>query len=502
MCFFCVPLGTVNRISRGSARHGSLSSDVARPGFLLVEALVGIGVFAIFLAGVGMTLLYGQENTIMAGDRTRATNVSLRALEAVRGIRDASFASLTAGTKGVAVGGGGAWGFVATPQTVTGSFVSSVTLTASGADWMKVDALTKWKRGYARSGSVLVSAELANWRTTTALGDWRSPAVDGTYSPGGSVLFGRSALKGSTLFVTAGDSVGLYVLNVSNPASPARLASSFSVGAAAYDVAVRGNRLYVVTADSNAELKVYDVTTPSSPTAVTTVNIQGSGRGRSLAITDRVLLLGATQSGLGTENELYSFDISGTGSSIPVIDTKDDTGDLLALATSGTGVYAASTDDSAELRAFLISSTGTLALSAAPAYSLSADAQSIFVTGTSALVGTLRGAIQEMVLFNVRPTTPALSSPGPWYHEGSGSVVGTAMDPSRCVGFLAADTGHKAFQVVHVRDTSLLSELATYDSSSGKGRAVLYDPVRDRVYLSTDQSLVVFRPGTSTGSCP
>jgi type II secretory pathway pseudopilin PulG len=496
--FFCavlLPLRTVKRPAHGQAR----------PGFLLVEALIGIAVFAIFLSAVGATLLYGQESTIMAGDRIRATAVGMRALEAARAVRDGSFSSLAAGTYGARVGPSGAWSLSPGTLTLTGGYVTSLTLTASGADWMKLDARTTWKRGYARSGAVLISTDVTDWRGTTVRGDWRSPTVEGTFAPGGTPQFGRGAVAGSALFVTAGNSIGLYVIDVSDTASPTQLATSFSLGAAAYDVAVRGTRLYVATADANAEVQVFDISDPNAPAPVASLNIGGSARVRSLAITDRVLLVGANASGVGAENELYAYDISGTGSSIPLLDAEDDAGNVTAIAVSGTGVYVASSQDSYELRAYRIDGSGSLSVMAVPGYNLSdrtLDAQAIAVTGTSALLGTLKGSVQEAVVFSLRPTVPAVSSPGPWYHEGSGSVLGVAMDPSRCVGFLAADSGHKALQVVHVRDTSMLAELASYDSSSGKGRGVLYDPVRDRAYLSTERAVLVFEPAASTGTCP
>ncbi len=477
----------------------------AHPGFLLIEALIGIAVFSIFLGGVAATLLYGQENTIMAGNRIRGVSVSVRALEAARAVRDGSFASLAAGTYGVQIGSDGKWSLVPSIQTITGSYITSITLTASGATWMRADALTKWKHEYTRSGSVLLSTDFTNWRSTSSLGDWRTPTIDGTFAPGGNVLFTRAAIGGSTLYITSANSVGLYVVDITNTASPAQLATGFSLGVAAYDVAVRGNRLYVVAADANAELKVYNIADPNAPTLVTSVDLLGSSRARSLAITDQVLLVGLTQSAVSGEDELLAYNISSTGSSIPLIDSEDDAGSVYAIATSGTGVYLASSQDSYELRAYRIYDSGSLVLATVPGYNLgdrTLDAQSIAVTGTSALLGTLKGSIQEMILFNARPQVPTLSSTGPWYHEGSGSIVGAAMDPSRCVGFLAADSGRKALQVVHVRDTSSLTELATYTSSSGKGRGVLYDPVRDRVILLTDQSVHIFKPATSTGTCP
>ena len=481
--------------------HGS-----ARPGFLLVEALIGIAVFVLFAGAIGGTLLYGQENTIMAGDRMRATSAALKALEAARAVRDGSYGSLASGTYGVKVGASGLWTLVANaPQTTTGSYTTTLTLTASGSSWMRADARTVWKHGYARSGAVLVSTDITNWRTTTSLGDWRTPMVEGTYQPGGNILFGRAAIAGSTLFVATGNSEGLYILDISNTASPSRIASSFSLGSVAYDVAVRGNRLYIVTADSSAELKVYSIANPAVPTLITSIDVPGSSRARSLAITDQILLVGLTASAVAGENELLSYDISSTGSTVSLVDGENDAGDVLEISVSGTGVYIASSQDSYELRAYVISDSGALSLSSVPGYNLSdrtLDAQVIAVTGTSAVLGTLKGSIQEMVVFNLQSQVPAVSASGPWYHEGSGSVVGADMDRSRCYAFVAADSGRKALQVVLLRDTSSLTELATYNATTGKGRSVLYDPVRDRVILSTDQAVLIFSPATSTGTCP
>jgi hypothetical protein len=273
----------------------------------------------------------------------------------------------------------------------------------------------------------------------------------------------------------------------------------------AYDVAVRGNRLYIVTADSSAELKVYSIANPAVPTLITSVDLPGSSRARSLAITDQMLLIGLTASAVAGENELLSYDISSTGSTVSLVDGENDTGDVLEISVSGTGVYIASSQDSYELRAYAIYDSGSLSLSSVPGYNLSdrtLDGQVIAVTGTSAVLGTLKGSIQEMVVFNLRAEVPSVSSSGPWYHEGSGSVIGVDMDRSRCYAFVAADSGRKALQVVLLRDTSSLTELATYNATTGKGRNVLYDPVRDRVILSTDQAVLIFSPAASTGTCP
>jgi len=76
------------------------------------------------------------------------------------------------------------------------------------------------------------------------------------------------------------------------------------------------------------------------------------------------------------------------------------------------------------------------------------------------------------------------------------------MDPSRCYGFVSALSNRKAFQVFNVRNKSTLAELTTYTSTTGVGRGLVYDLIRDRVYLITDRSLLVMKPATATGVCP
>src|ERR1700727_33791 len=64
------------------------------PGFLLVEAVLGIAILALFLTAVYSALFHGLQATVAAGDRSRAAYVSNQALEAVTAIRDRDFGAL------------------------------------------------------------------------------------------------------------------------------------------------------------------------------------------------------------------------------------------------------------------------------------------------------------------------------------------------------------------------------------------------------------------------
>lgn len=480
----------------------------ARPGSLLLEALLGVVIFSFFLSAVGVSLIIGQEGSINAGDRVRGVLYAQKTIEASRSIRDGSFSSVTAGTHGMTLSPS-TWMYAGT-GTVAGNYTMKVAVSSLGTGWLQLTGQASWKRGYNRAGSAALVTELTDWRTAGSIGNWGSITLESSYAGAGTPLFTSGVVAGNTLFV-AGDASsggnGLYLLDISNTASPARLASSFNLGYTAYALAVRGKRLYVLTSDPSAEIKAYDITTPSSfssSSLVTTYNLPGSARGRAMVLDGTTLLVGSTYSAVSGEQELNAFNVTNSGS-VVLYGGLDDTGGVNGIAVTGTAAYLATTLDTGELRVADIENPASPVLAAGNGYNLSdrtSDGLSVAVTGTSALIGTqANSGIQEMVLFDTENAGVPVPPPGPWYHEGSGSLVGIGMDPTRCVAFLAAQSGHKALQVVNMRNKNSLPEVAAYDATA-LGRGLLYDPVRDRLYLFTSASVYIFKPGASTGTCP
>lgn len=480
----------------------------ARPGFLLLEVMLGIVLFSLFLSAIGFTLLYGQEGTIMSGDRVRATHLTQRALEAARSIRDTTFSGLTAGQHGVWINGAGQWAFTGSAVTFSGGYVTQLTVTPLASDWIGLTAETRWKHGYGRSGSVILSTQLTDWRSTIPVGNWASLTLQGTYTAAGTPLFNHVDLSGDYAFITSEVSdggVGLYIIDLSNLSSPQRVAASFSLGSAGYAVRVRGQRLYVLTADANAELKVYDIASPtvfSAADLVTSYNIPGSGRGRSMVVAGNSLVVGVTESATSGHDELYTFDISNSGS-VVLQDSLDRSASFWSVALSGTSALLASSDDGAELLLADIETPANLSFPANQGYNMtnSQDALTVAVSGTAAVLGRANGSsIDEMALFDLEggggfPAPP----PGPWYHEVGGSVNGVAMDPAGCYAFLASDFSNKELQIVRIR-SSALPEASSYNATSGAGRGLHYDAERDRLLLLTNTALHIFQPGSGTCS--
>ncbi len=479
-----------------------------RPGFLLLEVLVGMTIFALFLTTVSLVLLNGQQDTVSGGDRIRAAYLADGALEAARSMRNMSFSKLTAGNHGVVLALSGAWVFNGATVVSSGTYTTGLAVTTLASDWKQIVATSSWKHGNSRSGSVSFTTQLVDWRGMRTTGNWGSPSLVGTYIDGGTPLFNAVAVSGNAAFVTgdvASGGPGLTVIDLTTLTSPQRVASSFSLGSTAYGVAVKGKRLYVALANTSQELRVYDISNPASLSAanlVASYNLPGSSRARSLAVRGNVLYVGAMASGTAGEDEFYTFDVSNSGAIVP-LGSLADTGDMNAIGLLATGAYVASTLDTSELRVVNIADNSTLSFASGQGYNLAdgtQDATSIAVVGTSALLGRQRGtAIQEIVLFDVR-NGAIPSSPGPWYHEASGGVVAVDVDPTGCYGFAATTWGLKALQVINLKNHSL-PEVSNYSNGAVAARGVSYDIVRDRLYLLTNQRFLIFAPGASASPC-
>lgn len=467
-------------------------------GSLLLEAILGVALFGVFLGATALVMLRGQEGTMGGGDRTRAVSLAHEALEVTRTTRDGSFSSLVNGTYGYGLNSSGQWALSGTRTNRSGSFIVSVSLSSLASDWTQANAQVKWKHGYTRSGSVLLQTDLTDWRTTDGPGNWSTVSADGSYVSSGTPYFNSVAVAGNYAYVTSDtSSSGLFIFNISNTASiPAP--TTYSLSAKSYGIAIKGKTMYVVTDSVTSELRAYDITNPTSPSLLTSYNLSGSSLATSLALRGNTLFVGALQN--ASYNELYSFNVSNTGS-ILYLHSLSLPADVNALALSGTSALLATSDSTGEMRIVNAASGQLLSFPASSTYNITSTeaGDSVFVTGTAAILGRLKGtSIQEMVLVNTAATP--MGTPGPWYHEGSGSLVGVSADPAACYAFLAADSSGKAFQVVNLRDTSL-PELASQNSTSGPARGIFYDIVRDRVIVLTRKGFLIYKPGSATSVC-
>lgn len=265
-----------------------------RRGFLLLEALLGIALFSLFLGAAGLTLLRGQESTETAGDRVRGTEYAQQMLEAARSIRDQNFALLTPGVHGARINGTtGKWELYSTQATFGSGFTSTLTITALDARRVLLTAKTSWGRVPNRQQSVTLQGILTNWSASKTVGNWSSLVMSGSYIHGSLIPYTNIAATGNTAYVTtASPTQGLLVFNVTSAASITN-AATVNIGAAGVAVAVRGYTLYVLTKQSDAEIKAYDIENPLAPVFLTSYDLPGSGQATTIAADGDYLYVGA-----------------------------------------------------------------------------------------------------------------------------------------------------------------------------------------------------------------
>jgi len=457
-------------------------------------------VFAVFIGISGHALISSQEMGIVSGDRIRASTLSRLAVDAVRSIRDESYDDLQEGTFGVRIGDDGKWEFNGTEMVSEDGFTTSVVVSFPDDDHADVTTTTTWSFGSRRNGTTSVTTQLSNWHQVKEIGDWEYPSLAGSYIPDTPPNFNDIAISGVYVFVTsetAGGGAGLYVVKTTDLASPERKAIGFTLGADGYQLLISNNKLYVLTAMPGAELHVYDVSSPDTFSAANllgTFDLQGSGRGRSLAIFGNTLFVGATDDVTPLEDEFFALDVEDP-SSIQLIDSLDGDGTFYDLSLLNGYAYVGSSEDVAELVVIDVFDVQDLQFASGRGYNLTDSLDGLAVTtfGDSALLGRAVGdVIQELVLFNVDSNPVPTPPPLPWYHGVGANVNALDSDPTGTYAFGA--TEHE-FAEMQVFDPALLElRIASYDTDTGIGRGIKYDIQRDRLFVTTTTALLIFAP--------
>lgn len=135
-------------------------------GFTLVELVISAGLLLMLAVLFTTALLYGQESTEIAGQRTRAVFIANEGIEASRAIRDKSFAGLVNGTYGIGTTTG-TWAFAGTSDTQD-IFTRSVAIATVDSVTKQVTSTVTWPENALRTGTVSIVSYLTNTQLLSA----------------------------------------------------------------------------------------------------------------------------------------------------------------------------------------------------------------------------------------------------------------------------------------------------------------------------------------------
>jgi prepilin-type N-terminal cleavage/methylation domain-containing protein len=137
-------------------------------GFSLVEILVAISIFLVFVIALNTTMSSVTKATRSSFNKERATVLAEEGLEAVRNIRDENFANLIAGAYGLS-SDGGTFSFSPTSD-VTDIFTRILTIDTINGNQKKVTTTVSWADQTSPTNSVSLSTYLTNWRASLEIG--------------------------------------------------------------------------------------------------------------------------------------------------------------------------------------------------------------------------------------------------------------------------------------------------------------------------------------------
>ncbi|MDQ3076040.1 MAG: hypothetical protein M3Q34_02840 [bacterium] len=455
-----------------------------RQGFSLVEIILSSALFSLLVVALVGAYLYGQESTMLAGNRARANMLAEEGLEAVRNIRDAGFSNLSDGTFGLTTTSN-EWN-LAGSSDITDIFTRQIIVSTIDTKRKLVTANITWQQNPQRTGSVSLATRITNW-IASGIGNWSIPLQASQINIAGTQNGVKVEALGNYAYMVRTDGVpDFLVIDVSNPANPV-MVGSLSLTGIPQNIFVSGNYAYVVNSDDNQELQIIDISVPALPTVVGTYNDAGTEDARGVFVAGTRAYLA-----LNGGNDLVVVNVA-VPTAPAFIGGLILNGEGYEVVQSSSHAYVTTSENTRELQVVNVSVPATPVFAGSLDLATTTDAIPIAITGSTVFLG--QGTNFHTVNINV-PGTPALL--------GTVGVLGALNDISLNLGngntyaFIA--TSHATFEfkvinVVNLATPVILGQFNVAGTSPLLGMA--YDQALDRAFgVSTSdvEEFIVFAP--------
>jgi len=405
--------------STSSITNYQLPFARAKRGFSIFEIILATGLLVVIAGGAVGAVLQSFSAVRLGGEEAKATFLATEGLEAVRAIRSRDFGALTVGTYGLSnstgqwefSGSSDSFGKYTREIVISDVYRDADgNIVESGGVLdpltKRVTAVVSWDSSPTRHNTVSLPTYFAYWEGPIC--NW-TVAQQYSYDLDGS----RDALDikvaGDYAYVVTDDEE-LYILDVSTPSSPQRVGKDsldvpwFTIPL--NGVAVAGNYAYAASRDVfdwiawTAEVWIFDVSDPSSPSH-TLYNLPGASIAYDVAVSGNYLFVVTGENSSGPEFTV--LDISNPASPARVgwleIGSK-----VSAVYVSGDRAYIATDLNTMELMVIDISDKSNPSLLGAyDAPSASGDGTDVFVTGGTAYLVTENndGPVPEFYILDV-----------------------------------------------------------------------------------------------------
>ncbi len=455
-------------------------------GFSLVEVMLASAVFVLLVTALVGAYLYGQEATVLAGNRAQAVLLAEEGLEAVRNMRDFTFTALADGAYGLSTAGN-QWSFSGF-EDISGIFTRQIIISSVDAARRSITANVSWQQNPQRTGLVSLTTRFTHW-TVSGLGNWANPIEEASVDISGTNSGRKIQVQGNYAYIVRlGGSPDFSVIDVTNPASPVPM-GFLTLPGTPTNIVVSGNFLYISSASDSQELQIIDVSDASAPFVAGIYNAPGAADANGVYVNGTTVYLVRVSSG----NDEFLI-VNAAAPSLPVLVGSRDLGATgNEIVVLGNFAYVASNADSQELQVINITSPAFPTLDGSLNLSGAANAITIAITGATVLLG------QGNVLHTINVSIPA--SPLPL---GSISTLDTLNDIALNLAnfdtyaYVATSANSDEFQVVNISTPSFPVLLGSVNvATSDNLLGIAYDDTLNRAFgvgASDTKEFLVFAP--------
>jgi len=473
-----------------------VQSVIRLAAFSLIEVLLSISLFSIFVMMLVAALLQSQENADLTSNRLRAAQFAEEGLEAMRSIKNENYEGLSDGDYGLSWTGG-KW-ILSGTQDTQDRFIRQVNISTI-SDSLKLVRLTvTWPQTAARTATLSFESYLSNW-SLPRQGDWTEPTPDPEPLPD-NVAGIKIQTQGNYAYVVRGNQTANFIiLDVTNPSSPQILATLDLPGTPT-NIALSGNYAFVSNMDNQQNIQAIDISNPNSPIFNPAWTFKGIGNepATSISIVGNRAYMTREYKNISNSPTFYIVDISNPADmkALGYLRLREP---LFGLPVSAFDVYASGNYAYVASGFFRtgigiipyiqtvdVSTSNPVLVNTQTPFSLSllnfGNATSISGYGNTITLGQDQPGNRIYTYTISNPTTPSLAA----NFATEGKINDVCFGPNSNYAYLATEASTKEFQLIDVSNPSSPTLVGSSDLD-GILNGISYSPSKDRVFAVGNQ---------------
>ena len=447
--------------------------------FSLVEVVLAIGLFSALVLAMSGGFAYAIQSTQIFAIKNKAISIAEEGLEAVRSIRNESFANLTDGTFGLAQSGN-KWILSGSSDTV-GSYTRAIQIATADSTTKTILSTVAWASPVP--GSVSYLTYLTNWQRVV-LPAWSSPFLASTLNLTNTATGTKVAVSGNYAFVVRTNvSPNFSVVNITTPTAPTEVFTTTLTGNLT-DIFISGNFAYITSDDDSAEFRIMNITTPTAPAISATLNMSGTDNALSVFVSGTKAYVGRASGTrfaiLDVTNPLVTPTLSGSLALTAAINS---------IYVSGNFAYLATSNTAAELTIINVTTPATPTQAGVFNIAVSTTCSSINGATTTILIGCANG-----IMYAINAATPATPVQLGSFTAGA-AINDISLNATNTIAFLGTSSATLEFQAVNISNLASMT-IAGSLNAAATINGLAYDAARDAVIavgLNTAGELIIIK---------